>query len=100
MKKKSLTIVLFGRNDNYNGNYKYRLFICLKFLEKSIIKNKLSKRVNINFIDWNSQKPFAEEKIFPKKILKNINLFTLSPKILKKLGAKIKWKDYIKLILK
>lgn len=86
MKKKSLTIVLFGRNDNYNGNYNYRLFTCLKFLEKSIIKNKLSKRVNINFIDWNSQKPFAEEKIFPKKILKNINLFTLSPKILKKLG--------------
>ena len=86
MKKKSLTIVLFGRNDNYNGNYKYRLFTCLKFLEKSITKNKLSKRVNINFIDWNSPKPFAKEEICTKTILKHQNLFTLSPKTLKKLG--------------
>ena len=86
MKQKTLTIVLFGRNDNYNGNYKYRLHTCLKFLEKSIIKNNLSKRININFIDWNSDVPFAKEKIFPKKILKIINLFTLSPKILKKRG--------------
>ena len=39
----------------------------LKFLEKSIIKNNLSKRININFIDWNSDVPFAKEKIFPKK---------------------------------
>jgi len=82
----SLTIVLFGRNDDYNGNYKYRLFTCLKFLEKSIIKNKLQKRVHINFIDWNSDKPFSKEKIFPKKILKNINLYTLSPEVLKKNG--------------
>jgi len=86
MKKKTLTIVLFGRNDDYNGNYKYRLFTCLKFLEKSIIKNNLFNRININFIDWNSEIPFLKEKIFPKKILKIINIYTLSPEILKKNG--------------
>ena len=83
-KEKSLTIVLFGRNDNYNGNYKYRLINCLKFLEQAIINNNLKNRVIINFIDWNSDKPFLQEEIFPKSLKKNIRLFTLSPEFLKK----------------
>ena len=83
-KEKTLTIVLFGRNDNYNGNYKYRLINCLKFLENAILKNKLKNRVIINFIDWNSDKAFFQEEIFPKTLKKNIRLFTLSPSFLKK----------------
>jgi hypothetical protein len=51
---KKLSLISFGRNDNYNGNYAYRLNMSIASLIESLkIINRLAE-VEWVFCDWNS----------------------------------------------
>ena len=65
---KKLSIVYAVRNDDFNGNFYYRFYMSLLFLEKAILSNKLKSKIEIIVVDWNSKTPFNIKKDFPKKI--------------------------------
>lgn len=57
-----LSIVIVGRNDDYLGNYRYRLQTSLNHLAKNLRSLGRLKDVEIVFVDWNSQgKTLADE---------------------------------------
>lgn len=55
--KKLLSIIVPGRNDDYYGNFKYRITTCLNYLAKSIKKSGRLEDVEILITDWNSSVP-------------------------------------------
>ena len=50
---KKLSIVYAVRNDDFNGNFYYRFYMSLLFLEKAILSNKLKSKIEIIVVDWN-----------------------------------------------
>jgi hypothetical protein len=54
-KRKLLTIVIVGRNDDYLGGYRYRLQTCLDFLASNLKTLGRLDDVEVLFVDWNSQ---------------------------------------------
>lgn len=58
---KLLTIVVFGRNDNYSGNFKYRLTTCLNFIGDSARKIQRQQDVEVLVVDWNSDSPLCND---------------------------------------
>lgn len=55
-----LSIVITGRNDNYLGDFKYRITTCINFLARSAEKiNRLSD-IELVVVDWNSEVPLYE----------------------------------------
>jgi len=81
---KKLSIVYAVRNDDFNGNFYYRFYMSLLFLEKAILSNKLKSKIEIIVVDWNSKTPFNIKKDFPKGIQKNIKLIIVRPPLLSK----------------
>lgn len=55
MKKKLLSIIIVGRNDDYLGNYVYRLQTCLNFLAQNLKTLGRLDDVEVVLVDWNSQ---------------------------------------------
>jgi hypothetical protein len=57
---KALSIVLCGRNDNYMGNYLYRLGTAINYLARNLEYAERAGSVEILVGDWNSDVPLAE----------------------------------------
>lgn len=58
---KLLSIVIVGRNDDYLGNYRYRLETCLDFLARNLRTLGRLNDVEVLFLDWNSpDKPISD----------------------------------------
>lgn len=53
-----LSIVIAGRNDNYMGNYQWRVATALNLLLRSISALGCQQQVEVVFCDWNSDMPF------------------------------------------
>lgn len=53
-----LSIVIAGRNDNYMGNYQWRVATSLNLLLRSITALGCQHQVEVVFCDWNSDVPF------------------------------------------
>lgn len=51
---KLLSLVIIGRNDNYMGNFKYRLTTAINFLAKQIEALNHLDNIEILITDWNS----------------------------------------------
>jgi tetratricopeptide (TPR) repeat protein len=66
VKSKLLSVVVTGRNDDYMGNFKYRLTTCLNYLCRNLEHLRRLDDVEILITDWNSDVPLA-------------NVLTLSP---------------------
>ncbi|MDP3675559.1 MAG: hypothetical protein Q8R44_10770 [Novosphingobium sp.] len=59
---KLLSIIVVGRNDDYLGNYRYRLQTSLNHLAKNLRSLGRLGDVEVVFVDWNSQgKPLSDE---------------------------------------
>lgn len=54
MSGKLLSIIIVGRNDDYLGNYRYRLQTCLDFLAGNLRALGRLDDVEVLFVDWNS----------------------------------------------
>lgn len=58
--QKLLSFCLIGRNDNYLGNFKYRLKTALNYLAWSAKKIGALDRIEVLIADWNSNLPLSE----------------------------------------
>ena len=59
--RKLLSCVLAGRNDNYMGNFKYRLGTCINYLSRNLDRIGRLDDVEVVVADWNSEVPLAKE---------------------------------------
>jgi len=57
---KLLSFVLAGRNDNYLGDFKYRLATCINYLARNLNRLGRLDDVEILVTDWNSDAPLCE----------------------------------------
>lgn len=60
---KLLSVVVTGRNDNYMGNFKYRITTCLNYLARNLKDLGRLDDVEVMVTDWNSDVPLA--KVLP-----------------------------------
>jgi len=58
---KLLSVVVTGRNDDYMGNFKYRITTCLNYLARNLKDLGRLDDVEIIVTDWNSDVPLAKE---------------------------------------
>lgn len=58
--RKLLSIVVVGRNDNYMGNFKYRLSTCLNYLARNLKNIGRLDDVEVVVTDWNSEVSLAK----------------------------------------
>lgn len=57
---KLLTIVLCGRNDDYLGDFKYRIQTAINYVGVSCAHRGLKNDVEILVVDWNSDEPLSQ----------------------------------------
>lgn len=57
---KLLSIVVTGRNDNYMGNFKYRITTCLNYLARNLKDLGRLDDVEVLVTDWGSDVPLAK----------------------------------------
>jgi len=57
---KLLSFATGGRNDNYLGNFKYRLTTCLNYLARNLKDLGRLNDVEIMITDWNSEVPLSK----------------------------------------
>ena len=62
-KSKLLSVVVTGRNDNYMGNFKYRIITCLNYLACNLRDIERLDDVEVLVTDWGSDVPLA--KVLP-----------------------------------
>lgn len=58
--QKLLSFCLTGRNDNYLGNFRYRLKTAVNYLALSCQRVKMLNQIEILIADWNSDVPLSE----------------------------------------
>ncbi len=61
MASKLISFIVSGRNDNYMGNFTYRLTTCINYIAHGAKKLGRLEDVEIVVADWNSDVPLAEE---------------------------------------
>lgn len=81
--KKLLTIITVGRNDNYAGNFRYRLVTCINYLARSLKKINRLNDVEILITDWNSELPLVEDMPLLEEAAEICNFITVSPELAK-----------------
>ncbi|CAK0768748.1 conserved hypothetical protein [Gammaproteobacteria bacterium] len=63
---KLLSIVLCGKNDNYLGDFKYRIQSAINYAGINCTKAGFQDMVEILIVDWNSDTPLSQElKLLP-----------------------------------
>jgi hypothetical protein len=55
-----MSFVMVARNDNFHGDYKYRLSTCLNFLTKGLAEIGRTHETEIIVCDWGSETPLHE----------------------------------------
>jgi len=63
-----ISFVLCGRNDNYLGDFKYRLTTTINYLCRNVKKIGRLKDIEVIIVDWNSEIPLAQEICIDKEI--------------------------------
>jgi hypothetical protein len=57
---KLLSVCVFARNDDYQGNFRYRLTTSLNFLARSVSAIGREADLEVVLADWNSEVPLSE----------------------------------------
>jgi hypothetical protein len=57
---KILSLIVFGRNDDYQGNFLYRLASCVNFAARQLVRIGRLKDVELLVTDWGSEVPLAQ----------------------------------------
>lgn len=59
MSDKLLTLVVTGRNDDYMGNFKYRLYTCINYVARNAARLGRLDDLEVCVTDWGSEVPLA-----------------------------------------
>ena len=89
MKKKTLSICLTGRNDNYSLDFNRRLEQLLNFLAYSAKKGNVLDAIEVVLTDWNSDVPLISELSLSKEACGLLKTVIVPPEI----ANNYNWKD-------
>ncbi len=76
-----LSVVLCGRNDNYLGDFKYRITTAVNYLCESAKKNRRLNDIEVIIVDWNSETPLCEELCLTPDACKAAKFITVPPDV-------------------
>lgn len=79
-----LSIVLCGRNDNYLGDFKYRITTSINYLCRNAEKIGRLKDIEVIVVDWNSETPLSAALYLVPEALETIKFIIVPPDIAKK----------------
>lgn len=79
-----LSIVLCGRNDNYFGDFKYRITSSINYLCRNAEKIGRLKDIEVIVVDWNSEAPLSKELCLIQETHDNVKFIIVPPEIAKK----------------
>lgn len=78
-RSKLLSIIYYARNDNYKGNFKYRLSSSINFLARNMFRTGRLHELEIIVTDWNSSFPLFMDlglTAYASEVTKFINIPT------------------------
>ncbi|MGQ0555912.1 MAG: hypothetical protein ACT4PN_08225 [Nitrospiraceae bacterium] len=73
------SLVVFGRNDNYNPDFLYRLQTTLNFNARALQKAGLLREVEFVVVDWGSAVPLREVLVLDEAVASSTTFLELSP---------------------
>ena len=79
-----ISFVLCGRNDNYLGDFKYRITTTINYLCRNVKKIGRLKDIEVIIVDWNSEIPLAQEIYIAKEINEVCKFIYVPPAIASK----------------
>ncbi len=79
-----ISFVLCGRNDNFLGDFKYRITTTINCLCRNINKIGRLKDIEVIIVDWNSEIPLAQEIYIDKEISEVCKFIYVPPEIASK----------------
>lgn len=79
-----LSVVLCGRNDNYLGDFKYRITTSINYLCRNAKKIGRLKDIEVIVVDWNSETPLSKELCLIKEARENVKFIVVPQEIAKK----------------
>ena len=79
-----VSFVLCGRNDNYLGDFKYRITTTVNHLCRNVNKIGRLKDIEVIIVDWNSEIPLAQEIYIDKEISEVCKFIYVPPEIASK----------------
>ncbi len=79
-----ISFVLSGRNDNYLGDFKYRITTAINYLCRNVKKIGRLKDIEVIIVDWNSEIPLAQEIYIAKEINEACKFIYVPPAIASK----------------
>ena len=79
-----ISFVLCGRNDNYLGDFKYRITTTINYLCRNVEKIGRLKDIEVIIVDWNSEIPLAQEIYIAKDINEVCKFIYVPPTIASK----------------
>jgi len=82
--KHLISFILSGRNDNYLGDFKYRLTTTINYLCRNAKKIGRLKDIEVIIVDWNSEIPLAQEICIAKEINEVCKFIYVPPEIASK----------------
>ena len=85
-RSKLLSICLVGRNDNYGGNFRYRLETALNHLAKNAAELNLLSLMEVIVTDWNSEQKLGNALMLSPEARQLIRFIYVPPEIAKPLN--------------
>ena len=79
-----ISFVLCGRNDNYLGDFKYRITTTVNYLCRNVEKIGRLKDIEVIIVDWNSVIPLTQEICIAKEINEVCKFIYVPPAIASK----------------
>lgn len=79
-----ISFVLSGRNDNYLGDFKYRITTAINYLCRNVKKIGRLKDIEVIIVDWNSEIPLAQAICIAKEINEACKFIYVPPAIASK----------------
>lgn len=82
-----LSIVLCGRNDNYLGDFKYRITTAINYLCRNAKKIGRLNEIEVVVVDWNSETPLSKTLLLLPEACEVTKFIIVPPKIASEYNA-------------
>jgi len=84
----TLSVVLCGRNDDYLGDFKYRIASAINYLVRSAYRAGCLADMEINVVDWNSDTPLSAELDLIPQAVQAANFLAVPPETASKYNGR------------
>lgn len=86
-----VSFVIIGRNDDYMGDYLYRLGTCLSFLARSAERVRLLDDIEVLVVDWASERPLARVLPLASAARRITTFFEVTPDMVRSRFGSVRW---------